>query len=209
MSGQVRDPTPGRGVSGQRWAPHRPRACGSASCGRRSKAGCLRGRCVPTSLRRIHEAYLQECTGCCDPPAAVCQARHHEWATETLNEWPKVGQARMGDGHRLTEPGLTTTVRERGGAAAARRAHNPKVVGSNPTPATNRLHLEPRARPPGVLPLANWGTVAACPVCAPCLPARSGTFGPRSIEPMVDPFRDWIGGSGAASAPVDDVVYGS
>ncbi len=24
----------------------------------------------------------------------------------------------------------------RGGAAAARRAHNPKVVGSNPTPAT-------------------------------------------------------------------------
>ena len=28
-------------------------------------------------------------------------------------------------------------------------------------------------------------------------------------EPMVDPFRDWIGGSGAASAPVDDVVYGS
>ncbi len=25
----------------------------------------------------------------------------------------------------------------RGGAVAARRAHNPKVVGSNPTPATN------------------------------------------------------------------------
>ena len=27
--------------------------------------------------------------------------------------------------------------RTRGGAVAARRAHNPKVVGSNPTPATN------------------------------------------------------------------------
>ena len=27
----------------------------------------------------------------------------------------------------------------RGGAVAARRAHNPKVVGSNPTPATKQL----------------------------------------------------------------------
>ena len=38
----------------------------------------------------------------------------------------------------------------RGGAVAARRAHNPKVVGSNPTPATNfvakyhRFHLRNR-----------------------------------------------------------------
>ena len=34
----------------------------------------------------------------------------------------------------------------------------------------------------------------------------------RSIgepEPLVDPFRDWIGGSDADSAPVDEVVYGS
>jgi hypothetical protein len=34
----------------------------------------------------------------------------------------------------------------------------------------------------------------------------------RSIgepEPPVDPFREWIGGSDAESAPVDDVVYGS
>jgi hypothetical protein len=34
----------------------------------------------------------------------------------------------------------------------------------------------------------------------------------RSIgepEPTVDPFRDWIGGSNADPAPVDDVVYGS
>ena len=34
----------------------------------------------------------------------------------------------------------------------------------------------------------------------------------RSIgepEPTVDPFRDWIAGSDAASAPVDEVVYGS
>ncbi len=34
----------------------------------------------------------------------------------------------------------------------------------------------------------------------------------RSIgepEPPTDPFRDWIGGSDAAPAPVDDVVYGS
>ena len=34
----------------------------------------------------------------------------------------------------------------------------------------------------------------------------------RSIgepEPMVDPFRDWIGGSDVAPAPVDEVVYDS
>ena len=40
--------------------------------------------------------------------------------------------------------------RSRGGAAAARRAHNPKVGGSNPSPATNTPSPEPRARPPGV-----------------------------------------------------------
>ena len=40
---------------------------------------------------------------------------------------------------RLAYPQTTTRtvmVTVRGGAAAARRAHNPKVVGSNPTPAT-------------------------------------------------------------------------
>ena len=31
------------------------------------------------------------------------------------------------------------TILSRGGAVAARRAHNPKVVGSNPTPATKKL----------------------------------------------------------------------
>ena len=34
----------------------------------------------------------------------------------------------------------------------------------------------------------------------------------RSIgepEPLVDPFGDWIGGSDADPAPVDEVVYGS
>ena len=28
-------------------------------------------------------------------------------------------------------------------------------------------------------------------------------------EPVVDPFREWIGGSDAAPAAVDDIVYGS
>ena len=38
----------------------------------------------------------------------------------------------------------------RGGAVVARRAHNPKVVGSNPTPATNerkRQEVDRRSRP--------------------------------------------------------------
>ena len=29
------------------------------------------------------------------------------------------------------------------------------------------------------------------------------------LGPPVDPFRDWIGGSDADPAPVDEVVYGS
>ena len=33
----------------------------------------------------------------------------------------------------------TRTISVRGGAVVARRAHNPKVVGSNPTPATKDL----------------------------------------------------------------------
>jgi predicted transcriptional regulator len=28
-------------------------------------------------------------------------------------------------------------------------------------------------------------------------------------QPKADPFRDWIGGSDAASEPIDEVVYGS
>src|SRR6266498_195637 len=36
----------------------------------------------------------------------------------------------------------------RGGAAAARRAHNPEVVGSSPTPATKTLKVGADLRPP-------------------------------------------------------------
>ena len=39
------------------------------------------------------------------------------------------------DLHQAEHKTFFTT--SRGGAAVARRAHNPKVVGSNPTPATN------------------------------------------------------------------------
>ena len=31
----------------------------------------------------------------------------------------------------------------RGGAVAARRAHNPKVAGSSPAPATNKITVQP------------------------------------------------------------------
>ena len=41
------------------------------------------------------------------------------------------------------------SIRRRGGAAAARRAHNPKVGGSNPSPATKHTSRNPGARPPG------------------------------------------------------------
>ena len=52
--------------------------------------------------------------------------------------------ARTPDGKLpMTHPLATT----RGGAVAARWAHNPEVVGSNPTPATIE---EPPGRDPGV-----------------------------------------------------------
>ena len=49
------------------------------------------------------------------------------------------GPAARGAGGRgrLTDSARMPIIPERGGAAAARRAHNPKVTGSNPVPATN------------------------------------------------------------------------
>ena len=44
---------------------------------------------------------------------------------------------RASRGWRLTDSARMPIIPERGGAAAARRAHNPKVTGSNPVPATN------------------------------------------------------------------------
>ena len=58
----------------------------------------------------------------------------------------------------------------RGGAAAARRAHNPKVGGSNPSPATNTPEARPLGRASGfsavvgqvpAMRIAEEGTLAA------------------------------------------------
>ncbi len=49
----------------------------------------------------------------------------------------------------------------RGRAAVARRAHNPEVGGSNPSPATNRNYEAPLI--PGALPLFSVG------ICEPAL----------------------------------------
>jgi hypothetical protein len=53
------------------------------------------------------------------------------------------------------EPGPPTTM-PRGGAVAARWAHNPKVGGSNPSPATRPGRTHPRVRPAVVLPPAIY-----------------------------------------------------
>ncbi len=50
--------------------------------------------------------------------------------------WPAARERGRAARH-LTESGSLPIISERGGAAAARRAHNPKVTGSNPVPATN------------------------------------------------------------------------
>ena len=66
-----------------------------------------------------------------------------------------------------------STVRwcSRGGAAAARRAHNPKVGGSNPSPATNsHSPRTPGPDHPGVLLFPETPLAQA----RPCLPIASG-----------------------------------
>ena len=55
------------------------------------------------------------------------------------------GIAGDGSGGGIRSPCAIVFVR--GGAAAARRAHNPKVKGSNPFPATNAFFLNPGSRP--------------------------------------------------------------
>ena len=102
---------------------------------------------------------------------------------------------------RLTEPGSAPyQSAARGGAAAARRAHNPKVTGSNPVPATKPPSPEPRARPPGVLPCPRQGPGTTLPVGWPVSPAawrspatlvasarrRPWLRGPRSSPPARD-----------------------
>gem|GEM_PF-1776748 len=51
----------------------------------------------------------------------------------------------------------------RGGAAVARRAHNPKVVGSNPTPATRKAKGEESILAFFVYPLSPHGTTFSLP----------------------------------------------
>ena len=54
------------------------------------------------------------------------------------------------DLHQAEHKTIHVSCSPRGGAVVARRAHNPKVVGSNPTPATNerkRQEVDFRSRP--------------------------------------------------------------
>src|SRR5439155_2113633 len=71
----------------------------------------------------------------------------------------------------------------RGGAAAARRAHNPKVGGSNPSPATKPHFPEPRSRPTGVLPFPGPRPLTLRPTATP-----SGTS-TRPAPSRPDPSR--------------------
>ena len=76
--------------------------------------------------------------------AGTPRARTHPGARQSADESDEhdvrprdsgtAGQTRPG------EPGRSSHVTARGGAVAARWAHNPKVGGSNPSPATNQGH---------------------------------------------------------------------
>ena len=100
---------PGRGGAPARRPP--PRARRRRPCPRR-----------PASLVRL---------GRCHRPLVA--GRHRDLAGRPSSARRDVAARR----EHLTESPAAPTVRERGGAAAARRAHNPKVTGSNPVPATN------------------------------------------------------------------------
>src|SRR3972149_5497100 len=58
----------------------------------------------------------------------------------------------------------------RGGAAAARRAHNPEVVGSSPTPATNAITPAGWHRPGRPRPTAGRSAAPALTHLQRCLP---------------------------------------
>ena len=55
-------------------------------------------------------------------------------------------QDAVSDGSRMLWPPASASEMARGRAAVARRAHNPEVEGSNPSPATN----ERKGRPDGI-----------------------------------------------------------
>jgi hypothetical protein len=96
-------------------------------------AGCARGR----ERRRFHPVPSR--TGSCPAPAPESTARATAWEA-------RPPRARPGP-----QPSLARTAR--GGAAAARWAHNPKVAGSNPAPATSRaLGKHPKA----LFSVFNW-----------------------------------------------------
>ena len=111
-------------------------------------AGCARGR----ERRRFHPVPSR--TGSCPAPAPESTARATAW------------EARPPRARPTPLPFSRSTAR--GGAAAARWAHNPKVAGSNPAPATtresnSRTSAAPRG-PPLLLPdlspscvRAPWG----------------------------------------------------
>ena len=80
------------------------------------------------------------------PLAPHCPAPSSAAATRPRRLCPDAWTA------RLTTWPSGLILRERGGAAAARRAHNPKVRGSNPLPATNsHTDVENPGPPAGVL----------------------------------------------------------
>src|SRR5580658_2226875 len=59
---------------------------------------------------------------------------------------------------RLQKKGESRTIYDAGWSSlVARRAHNPEVVGSNPTPATNLIY-EGRAQAPGLFCFATYVT---------------------------------------------------
>ena len=95
---------------------------------------------IPRRDQADGEAELAE--GRVPRPIHANTLARRDWACLDAREWRFRLDFRAGWGYSVDVT--------RGGAVAARRAHNPKVVGSNPTPATNsgpgRVRVDPRRR---------------------------------------------------------------
>jgi hypothetical protein len=66
----------------------------------------------------------------------------HKTIRSPLNPWFGGGLEGNYPNGFLQKSQIFVGVTSRGGAVVARRAHNPKVVGSNPTPATKMIKAE-------------------------------------------------------------------
>ena len=140
-----------RGVVHIRPRGHRSRANGRWPGRRRTQPSEAEGRERPwPRARRIHPVPSR--TRSCPVAAPESTAGATLWEARPSRALPTPGFRGRRSRRRIR------LVASRGGAAAARWAHNPKVGGSNPPPATTTRRTPPRSNPRRRRRLTRWTT---------------------------------------------------